>query len=143
MSESTINRKELAAQYHDKGCNCCQAVCLAFQDKTDLDEKTLFRVAEGLGLGMGGMEGTCGAISAAAILAGLKCSSANLEHPDSKAISYKAARACIQAFKDKNGTVVCKSLKGVDSADKKPIRLCPDCISDAVEIIEELLYAEN
>ena len=100
----------------------------------DLDEKTLFRVTEGLGLGMGGMEGTCGAISAATVLAGLKCSTADLEHPNSKAVTYKDAKACVRAFKDRNGTVICRELKGLDSPDKKVVRTCPDCIKDAVEI---------
>ncbi len=40
--------------------------------KTGVDEATMFRFTEGMGLGMGGMEGTCGAIGAAAVLSGLK-----------------------------------------------------------------------
>ena len=87
------DRYEIATDYHHRGYNCCQSVCFAFLDHIDLDEKTLFRVTEGLGLGMGGMEGTCGAISAATVLAGLKCSTADLEHPNSKAITYKDAKA--------------------------------------------------
>ena len=61
------DRYQIATDYHNRGYNCCQSVCFAFLDQVDLDEKTLFRVTEGLGLGMGGMEGTCGAISAAAV----------------------------------------------------------------------------
>ena len=91
---------------------------------------------------MGGMEGTCGAISAATVLAGLKCSTADLEHPNSKAVTYKDAKACVKAFKDRNGTVICRELKGLDSPDKKVVRTCPDCIKDAVEIIEATLYGE-
>ena len=84
MSEDkNKDRYEIATDYHHRGYNCCQSVCFAFLDHIDLDEKTLFRVTEGLGLGMGGMEGTCGAISAATVLAGLKCSTADLEHPNS------------------------------------------------------------
>ena len=41
-----------------------RSVAFAFLDKVDIDPETLFKVTEGLGLGMGGMEGTCGAISA-------------------------------------------------------------------------------
>ena len=78
---------------------------------------------------MGGMEGTCGAISAAAVLAGLKISTADLEKPNSKGTSYKASKACIAA------------LKGVDTG--KVLRACPDCIRDAVAIIEENLFPEE
>lgn len=132
------DRAQLAIAYHDKGYNCAQSVCFAFSDKVEIDNETLFRVSEGFGLGMGGMEGTCGAISAATLLAGLKCSTGNLEAPNSKAISYKAAKACLAAFKDKNGTLICRELKGIDN--HTPIRPCPDCIKDSVHIIETLLF---
>lgn len=132
------DRAQAAIAYHDKGYNCAQSVCFAFSDKVDIDDGTLFRVSEGLGLGMGGMEGTCGAISAAAILAGLKCSTADLEAPNSKVITYKAAKACLLAFKEQNQTLICRELKGVDT--KQPIRSCQDCIKDSVHIIEKLLF---
>ena len=63
-------RQQQAAQFHAMGYNCAQSVACAFADKVDLDKVALFKVTEGLGLGMGGMNGTCGAISAAAVLAG-------------------------------------------------------------------------
>lgn len=132
------DRAQIAIAYHDKGYNCAQSVCLAFSDKVDIDDETLFRVSEGLGLGMGGMEGVCGAISSASILAGLKCSTGNLDAPNSKAISYKASKACLAAFKEQNKTLICRELKGVDT--KTPLRSCPDCIRDSVHIIETLLF---
>ena len=67
-----MTKKELAIAYHDKKFNCAQAVACAFAKEVGADEKTLFRAAEGLGLGMGGMEGTCGALSGAILLAGMK-----------------------------------------------------------------------
>lgn len=56
--ESRINR---ADELHRKGYNCAQAVACAYCDLAGLDETTMFRVTEGMGLGMGCMEGTCGA----------------------------------------------------------------------------------
>jgi hypothetical protein len=80
MSEITKeSRADRAIACHNKGYNCAQSVAFAFLDKVDIDPETLFKVTEGLGLGMGGMEGTCGAISAAAVLAGLKISTADLK----------------------------------------------------------------
>ena len=94
MSEITKeSRADRAIACHNKGYNCAQSVAFAFLDKVDIDPETLFKVTEGLGLGMGGMEGTCGAISAAAVLAGLKISTADLEKPNSKGTSYKASKA--------------------------------------------------
>ena len=134
-------RVDKVAEKHKSGYNCAQAVACAYCDLIGIDEETMFRLTEGLGLGMGGMEGTCGAISAAAVLAGLKISTADLEKPNSKGTSYKAAKACIAAFKEKNFTIVCRELKGVDTG--KVLRACPDCICDAVAIIEENLFPEE
>ena len=134
-------RVEKTIERHNKGYNCAQAVACTYCDLVGMDEETMFKATEALGLGMGGMEGTCGAISAAAVLAGLKISTADLEKPNSKGTSYKAAKACIAAFKEKNSTIVCRELKGVDTG--KVLRACPDCICDAVAIIEENLFPEE
>lgn len=134
------SRIALAQEKHDKGYNCAQSVCCAFCDLTDFDEETVFRLTEGLGLGMGGMDGTCGAISAAAVLSGAKCSTGNLETPNSKGTSYRQAKVCLQKFKEKNGALACRDLKGVDTG--VVLRPCSGCISDAVEIIAQELFGE-
>ncbi|MFR5602232.1 MAG: C-GCAxxG-C-C family protein [Lachnospiraceae bacterium] len=140
MSETPNSRVEAALNYHKRGFNCAQSVVCAFSDLAGMEEETLFKISEGLGLGMGGMEGTCGAISAAALLSGLKNSTADLEKPNSKAVSYKDAKTCISNFKQKNGSVVCKDLKGVETG--AVLRSCDGCIEDAVRIIEETLFGE-
>jgi C_GCAxxG_C_C family probable redox protein len=98
----------------------------------------MFRFTEGMGLGMGGMEGTCGAIGAASILSGLKNSSVHLESPDSKKVSYEKSSQCLSNFKNQNGSVICKDLKGAETGTV--LRSCNDCIADAVRIIDETLF---
>lgn len=137
--KTTIEEKVRQANaYHDRGFNCAQSAACVFTENTGLDEETLFRITEGLGLGMGCKEGTCGAISAAAILSGLKCSTGHTDSPDSKAISYETAAACIRAFQEKNGSLICRELRGEDTGT--PLRSCPGCIEDAVRIIEDKLF---
>ena len=46
-------------------------------------------------------------------------------------------KALTEKFKEKNGTVVCKELKGVET--KKVIRSCDGCVQDAAELLEEYL----
>ena len=67
-----MTKKELAIANHDKKYNCCQAVACSFCKEIGVDEETLFKAGEAFGLGMGGMEGTCGAVSGAVMLAGFK-----------------------------------------------------------------------
>lgn len=140
--EEIARRAARAVDCHQKGYNCAQAVACAFADQTDLEEKTIFRMAEGLGLGMGGMRGTCGAISAAALLCGLKHSTAHLEAPDSKAVSYEYAQACLARFEERYGTLRCQELRGGDGEEPLEVirRRCDGYIAAAVEIAADVLY---
>ena len=138
MEDTTNTRVEEALSKHAKGYNCAQAVSCVFCEQAGIEEETMFRFTEGMGLGMGGMEGTCGAIGAAAVLSGLKNSSARLQKPDSKQISYESSKKCLSDFKAQNGSVICKDIKGVKSGDT--VSSCNGYIADAVRIIERELF---
>lgn len=126
---------EKAAELHNSGYNCCQAVACAFAQKLGFDEETLFKASEGFGLGMGAMNCTCGAVSGAVMLAGLKNSGGTSQR--TKAATYKLATKIIDEFKNKNQSVICRELKGADTG--KVLRSCSGCIEDAVKIAEEVL----
>ena len=104
-----------------------------------VDEETMFKMTEALGLGMGCMDGTCGAVAGACILAGMKRSTGNLEKPDSKAESYKLSRAILGGFEKANGTAICKELKGIETG--KVIKSCDDCIKEAAALAEQVLFS--
>ena len=87
-----MNRAQKAAEYHQKGYNCAQAIVCAFCDKVGLDEKTAFKVSEGLGLGVSDTYGTCGAVTGMALVMGMANSCGNLEAPTSKAATYQKVR---------------------------------------------------
>lgn len=135
------DRIALSMEFHKKGYNCCQAVACAFCDKTGIDEETMFRLTEGFGLGMGGMKGTCGAVSGAVVLAGLKNSTGNLEKPDSKGATYKLSKQIVNEFIEKNQSIVCKEIKGVETGEV--LRSCNGCIKDAVILAGKILYGEE
>jgi len=126
---------------HDKGYNCAQSVACTYCDLVGVDEELMFRMTEALGAGMGGMEGTCGALSGACVLAGMKASTGNLEKPNSKAASYKLSKEIVKQFADRNGAIACKELKGVETG--KVLRACNDCIRDAAAIAEKVLFSEE
>ncbi|MDD3206532.1 MAG: C-GCAxxG-C-C family protein [Lachnospiraceae bacterium] len=132
-----MNKKELAIVNHDKGYNCCQAVACAFANELGVPESTLFKAGEGFGLGMGCMECTCGAVSGAVMVAGFKNSTANLEGEKSKGATYQLSKEIVQKFEDKNGALLCKDLKGIESG--KVLRSCSGCIEDATALAEEVL----
>ena len=136
-----MDKKELAIAYHDKKFNCCQAVACAFAGEVGVSEEVLFKAGEGFGLGMGGMEGTCGALSGAIMLAGMKNSDGNIEIPATKASTYQLSKELLNQFREKTGSTVCKELKGVETGC--PLRSCDGCIEDAAAIAEQVVFAEE
>lgn len=131
------SRVKKANELHQKGYNCAQAVACAYCDLVGVDEETMFKLSEGFGAGMGGMEGTCGAVSGAVLLAGMHNSRGKELH-NSKGSTYQLSKAVRQAFMERNSSVVCKELKGVET--KKVLRSCDGCIEDAASIVEKLLF---
>ena len=132
-----MTKKELAIALHDKKYNCAQAVACAFAEEAGIDKEVLFKACEGFGLGMGGMQGTCGAISGAIMLASFKNSDGNVDNPGTKASTYQLSKEIVAKFEEKNKASRCRDLKGIDTG--VVLRSCPDCIMDAVEIVEEVL----
>ncbi len=132
-----MTKKELAIAKHDQKFNCAQAVACAFAEEVGVDEKVLFTAAEGFGLGMGGMEGICGALSGAVLLAGFQNSDGNLTGPATKADTYKLSKEMVSRFKDKCGSTICKELKGTETGTV--LCSCPDCICNGIEVVQEIL----
>lgn len=121
-----------AAEYHARGFNCAQAVACTLAPAVGLDPQIAFTLTEGFGAGMGGMTETCGAISGAVAIMGFVMSD-GMENPKTKGQTYKLSREIAKRFGEKNTTTVCGTLKGVGS-DQGPLRSCPGCIDDAVDI---------
>lgn len=108
------------------GCNCCQAVLLALKDQTNMSEEELRRLGAGFGLGLGNMEGTCGALIAAAIIAGFNTN-----------VTKAAVRELNERFKQMCGAITCEDIKGRYTG--KVLCPCDDCVRNAVLAYGELL----
>lgn len=135
-----MTRAEIAEALHKQGYNCAQAVACAFSDILDADADTVYKIAEGFGGGMGNNESVCGAVSAAIIIAGLK-SSNGINEVSNKAATYRLSSQITDEFKNKNGTVICRELKGADTGNA--LRSCAGCIEDAVKIAEKIIFKKD
>ena len=133
-------KTDKAAQNHQKGYNCAQAVACAFAEEMGIDESIIFKMMEGHGLGMGCMEGTCGAVTAACVIAGAKNSTVEMGGLGSKGATYKISKEIVRRFKEESSSVICKELKGVETGT--PAKACPDCVKDAARILEEVVFGE-
>ena len=127
----TIQERAARAVELKAGCNCAQAVALAFADALPLDEATLMMLAAGYGAGMGCMEATCGALVGAVMAAGLLTDGQG---------TGRAARAALAGFQDRCGATICKDLKGI--ATGTVLCPCTECVRNAVLAAGEALGLE-
>lgn len=110
-----------ALEYKHKGYNCCQAVTAALADFTDLDRERLTEISAGFGAGMGNMEGTCGALVGAVLIAGAASKGNG---------SMRLARQISELFAKQCGSTICKTIKGVETG--RPLCSCDECVRNAV-----------
>ena len=109
--------------------NCAQAVACTYSDLAGLDEETLLAATHAFGAGMAPMEGTCGALTGAAVVVGLATGD--------RARSRVLIKDIMENFRKRNGSTVCRELKGIGTGC--PLRQCEDCVADAAEFLEEAL----
>ena len=143
------NREEIAAANFLSGCNCCQAVLMAYADVLGLTQEQAAMVVVGHGGGMGRLRLHCGAFSAAVMLAGA------IEGPDGakkehRPQTYARVQEIHRRFIEVNGTVSCAELLGRAGVPEDPTpeertpeyyrkRPCERVIRSACRIIDEML----
>lgn len=140
---------EKAMNLFREGYNCAQSVFCTFAEELGMDFDTALKLSSSFGGGMGRMREVCGAVSAIFMIAGLKYGYTEPDNMDVKAEHYARIQELAKRFKDKNETIICRELLGVD-ADDNPIpsartpeyyasRPCERLIGEAAEIISEYI----
>lgn len=132
-----MNHEEIAVSKRNQGYNCAQAVLCAYAKELNMDEKQLFVLSEAFGSGLGCTLGTCGALNAAAMVQSVLTSTGNLDHPDSKAITYPKVRNILKAFENEVGALRCRDIKGIETG--KVLCECEDCVRIACRLIDDMV----
>jgi C_GCAxxG_C_C family probable redox protein len=130
------------------GFNCSQAVLAACGRQFGIDEPTALRIACGFGGGCGRQGLTCGAVSGAFMVIGLKYGMTVQGDSAAKERTYALIREFSTRFTDRNGSVMCKELLGCDigtpegyqhAIDNKLFSTkCGQYVGDAVEILKQV-----
>lgn len=139
---------ERAKQNFENGCNCAQAVLLAFSDRTGLDEATAMKLASSFGGGIGRLREVCGAVSGMLMAFGLICGAGNVPSHEEKAAHYALTQQLAAQFREKNGSILCREL--LDGAQTAPTpeartaeyyrkRPCAELCRTAADILEAYL----
>ena len=101
-----------------------------------MPEEDAYRASEGFGVGISGMQETCGSVCAMVMLAGLKNSSGCCQ-PSAQRDTYAAGRKMTERFRELNTSIVCRELRGNGGVK---LRSCRGCVEDCAWIVEETLF---
>ena len=133
----------------DEGFNCAQAVFSVYNEQLGMDRVTALKLPCGLGGGMGHLAETCGAVTGAFLLIGLKYGKYKAEDALSKEKTYEVVREFADKFKELHGSIKCRELLGCDvgtsegraeMAEKGLYKtLCRGLVADSAKLIEEIL----
>lgn len=153
MKEKRINQKmnrvESAVSCFKEGFSCSQAVFSAYSQLFGLNREISLKLAQAFGGGMAQMGETCGAVTGAFLLIGLKHGRTRAEDEKAKEKTYELVRRFVAAFKRLHGSIRCKELLGYDISTPEGMKkakenklfetICPKFVQTAAEIIEEIL----
>ncbi|HGJ65852.1 TPA: C_GCAxxG_C_C family protein [bacterium] len=144
-----MNKIDNAIRCFSNGFNCSQSVFSAFANELGLDKKTALKIGSPFGAGMARMAETCGAVTGAFMVIGLKYGKFKIDDNEAKEKTYKLVQEFVIKFKERNGSIVCKELLGCDIGTTEGMKIakekglfntdCPKFVRDAVEILEEIL----
>ncbi|MHB8127710.1 MAG: C-GCAxxG-C-C family protein [Mobilitalea sp.] len=147
-----MSKSENAVHCFSNGFNCSQAVFSTYCEQLGLDKETALKIACPFGSGMGRMAETCGAVTGAYLLIGLKYGKYLPEDNAAKEKSFQLMRDFNEKFKELHGSLCCRDLLKYDLSTPEGLQyivdnglwdsLCPVFIKDAAMIIEELLELE-
>lgn len=144
-----MNGVQRAVSCFDEGFSCSQSVLSAFGPELGLDRETALRVASAFGGGMGRRGETCGAVTGAFMVIGLKCGRSGTDDQEAKETAYTLVNEFVDEFESRNGSVICRELLGCDIGTAEGLELtrqmnlrttrCAGFVRDAGEIIEQIL----
>lgn len=148
-----MNHAERAKSLFKEGYNCSQAVAAAFAEELGMDLNTALLLTSSMGGGMGRLREVCGAVSSMFLMAGLAFGYTDPKDMEAKAAHYARIQKLAAAFKERNGSIVCRELLGETAgtgsrpAERTPAyykaRPCEELVADAAQLLEQMLTEEK
>jgi C_GCAxxG_C_C family probable redox protein len=138
-----------AVEIYEAGFSCSQAVFAAFSEALGLERTKALKIAQPFGGGIAGTGSTCGAVTGALLVIGLRYGRVRPEDLASKEKTYELVREFIKGFEERHGSIICRELLGVDlstpagheAARRRGLfaERCSRFVSGAAEILEAIL----
>ena len=144
-----MSRIEDALLKFKEDCSCAQSIFSTYAPYYGLDQDKALKISTGFGGGMARSGRTCGAVTGAYMVIGLKNGMGVSKDPEAKERTYNLINEFSDKFQKKNGSLLCKEIlgcditttEGMDYFDRNDLfeKKCFTCVKNAAEILEELL----
>lgn len=141
-------RQQKALEMYKGDYNCAQSVFSSFAEDLGLDKQTALRISTGFGSGMGKMQHTCGAVTGAFMVLGLKYGRAEDDDEENKKQTYALVRRFAEKFEEKHTAINCKDILGQELRTQEEWEkakedglfsaTCESCVANAVSILDEM-----
>ena len=136
-----------AVQLFRDGRACSQAILEVYGTPLGLRPEQAMQIAAGFAGGMRLGE-TCGAVTGAVMVLGLRHCSTDCDTPAGRREVYARVLDFAERFKTRNGSVLCRDLLGCDISTAEGMKqaqeqclfktTCVKMVEDAAEILEEM-----
>jgi C_GCAxxG_C_C family probable redox protein len=137
----------MATELFRGGCACSQAILGVYGEPLGLPRKTAMQIAAGFAGGMRLGE-TCGAVTGALMVLGLRHGSESCETAAGRAGVYARVGEFTKRFRRQNGSLVCRELLGCDISTPEGMKqaqernlfrtTCVKIVESAAAILEEM-----
>ena len=130
------------------GCNCAQAVFLAFSDLTGIDRKLAAKLSSPFGGGMGRMREVCGAVSGMLMVLGTLYGYDEQGEDAQKKQLYKDVQTLAGSFREECGSIICREILKNPPSDPNPTprtaefyakRPCARMVMTAARLLDEFI----
>ena len=145
-----MSKAKEADKQFEKGYSCAPSVLSAYSEQFGLKKELALRIACGFGGGLGRTGRTCGAVTGAVMVIGLKHGQADVADEKSRQETHKLVKEFIDKFEALHGSVECRELIGYDlskpdefesaRASSDVERKCRGFVHDAARILEDVLH---
>ncbi len=143
-----MDKVDEAVECFCAGAACSQAILATYGQPFGLSREQTMKLAAGFAGGMRLGE-TCGAVTGAFMVLGLRYGKPNCDKLDGRTDVYAALLDFVARFEQRNGVLVCKDLLGCDISTPEGLQkatkeglfrtICPKLVRDAAEILEAML----
>ena len=145
-----MSKAEEAKKQFEKGFFCAPAVLSTYSEQLGLEKALALKIACGFGGGIGRMGRTCGAVTGAVMVIGLRHGQVDLADEESRQRTHTLVKEFVDRFTALHGSIECRELIGYDLSNSGELELaresevfsykCPDFVYDSARILEDILH---